>query len=73
MSIADIPFVIGPPGHDESPVKVFKRAQIALLCDVLTPGLNRLHPDGNYYVGTDAPICWHYATTGTPAKYVSPG
>lgn len=66
MSIAAIP----PPGAalpthldlphtDDKPVEnAYQPLQSSLLSGSLVPWLDRLHPDGNYYIGADNGIYW---------------
>jgi Uma2 family endonuclease len=64
MSIADAPATAGSthldlPETDGKPVEnTYQLYQSALLLSVLTPILNRLHPDGNYFAGGDTGIYW---------------
>ena len=65
MSIADAPVEVSGPTHldlpetDGKPVEnTFQPFQSALLTGVLTPVLDRLHPDGNYLVGADTGFYW---------------
>jgi len=68
MSIADAPVVVKGPTHldlpetDGKPVEnALEHPQSALLSDVLLPVLDRLHPDGNYFVGADTGVYWYHA------------
>lgn len=68
MSIADAPTEVEWPTHldlpetDGKPVEnTYEHPQSALLSDVLLPALDRLHPDGNYFVGADTGIYWRRA------------
>jgi Uma2 family endonuclease len=65
MSIAPPPLASAMPTHldlpetDGKPVEnAFEHPQSALLSDVLLPVLDRLHPDGHYFVGADTGIYW---------------
>ena len=65
MSIAEpVPITVGPthldlPHTDDKPVEnAYQPLQSALLSGSLVPWLDRLHPDGNYYVGADNGIYW---------------
>jgi Uma2 family endonuclease len=68
MSIVDAPAAVELVTHldlpetDGKPVEnAFEHPQSALLSDVLEPVLDRLHPDGNYFVGADTGIYWYHA------------
>lgn len=68
MSIADAPAEVKVVTHldlpdtDGKPVEnALEHPQSALLSDVLLPVLDRLHPDGNYFVGADTGIYWYHA------------
>lgn len=64
MSIAEAPTAAGPthldlPETDGKPVEnTYQPYQSALLTGVLTPVLDRLHPDGNYLAAADTGIYW---------------
>jgi hypothetical protein len=66
MSIADAPVEVSHPTHldlpetDGKPVEnAFEHPQSALLSEILLPVLDRLHLDGNYFVGADTGIYWY--------------
>ena len=67
MSIAELSIPAEPthldlPETDGKPVEnAFEQPQSALLTDILLPVLDRLNPDGNYFVGADTGIYWHSA------------
>jgi hypothetical protein len=68
MSIANTPAEVKPVTHldlpdtDGKPVEnALEHPQSALLSDVLLPVLDRLHPDGNYFVGADTGIYWYHS------------
>jgi Uma2 family endonuclease len=65
MSIAETPGAVQRPAHldlpetDGKPVEnTYQPFQSALLTGVLTPVLDRLHPDGNYLAASDTGIYW---------------
>jgi Uma2 family endonuclease len=64
MSIADTPAAAVPthrdlPCTDGKPKENFYQPpQAALLTAVLTPWLDRRHPDGNYLIGSDNGVYW---------------
>jgi Uma2 family endonuclease len=79
MSIADAPVEASPPTHldlpetDGKPVEnAFEHPQSALLSDVMLPVLDRLHPDGNYFVGADTGIYWRHTKPDPLAGCKSP-
>jgi hypothetical protein len=50
-----------PETDGEHAESTFEHPQSTLLSDVLEPVLDRLHPDGNYFVGADTGIYWYHA------------
>ena len=65
MSIADAPVEVTRRAHldlpetDGKPVEnTYQPFQAALLTGILTPVLSRLHPDGNFLVGSDTGFYW---------------
>lgn len=67
MSVLAAPAGLSAPTHldlpdtDGKPVEnSFEHPQSSLLSDVLLPVLDRLHPDGNYFVGADTGIYWQH-------------
>jgi Uma2 family endonuclease len=64
MAIAESPADVLPthldlPHTDGKPVEnAYQPAQSMLLTGSLTPYLDRFHPDGNYFIGSDTGIYW---------------
>src|SRR5580658_4350868 len=64
MAIAEAPPEVFPthldlPDTDGKPVdNTYQPLQSMLLTGSLTPVLDRFHPDGNYYIGTNTGIYW---------------
>jgi Uma2 family endonuclease len=64
MSIAETPINVLPthldlPHTDDKPVEnAYQPFQSMLLTGSLSPVLDRLHPDGNYFIGADTGIYW---------------
>ncbi len=64
MSIAELPTDVRPthldlPHTDGKPVEnAYQPIQSMLLTGSLSPHLDRIHPDGNYFIGADNGIYW---------------
>jgi len=54
-----LPTHLDLPHPDDKPVEnTYQPEQSAMLTAALTPHLDRLHPDGNYFIGQDCGIYW---------------
>ncbi len=71
--VESLPTHLDLPETDGKPVEnTYQPFQAALLTGVLTPILDRLHPDGNYFAASDTGIYWKHTKPDPLAGCKSP-